>query len=165
MKYRVEHAGQVYEVDVELRGSECVLRGPDGQAHAISLETRADGSQRATTPWGELEVLSARRGSEIWAQIAGRRLQAQVSRARPSAAGAAASAALGAVCAPMPGRLVRIDVKPGDAVRAGQALAVIEAMKMENELSSPLDGVVTQVLFEPPATVDKGALIVKVEAT
>ncbi len=163
MKYRVERQGQVFEVDVELRPDGCVVRGPDGQAQRIAFESRPDGSQRALTPWGELEVRSARRGDEIWAQIAGRRLQAQAARARPDGAGAFGGAALGAVCAPMPGRLLRVEVQVGDTVRAGQALAVIEAMKMENELVSPLDGVVMQVLFTPPTTVEKGALIVQVE--
>jgi biotin carboxyl carrier protein len=63
----------------------------------------------------------------------------------------------------MAGRLLRIDVKQGDPVRAGQALAVIEAMKMENELLAPLDGVVSQVAVQAPAAVEKGAVIVTIE--
>jgi biotin carboxyl carrier protein len=162
MKYRVAHAGKIVEVDVDLRPDGCVVRGPDGQAHRIVLETRPDASQRAFTPWGELELQSARRGSELWAHLDGRRLQARVERVRPSGNGALA-AAVGSVCAPMAGRLLRVEAKVGDHVRAGQPLAVIEAMKMENELLSPLDGVVTQVLFEAPTTVDKGALIIQVK--
>ena len=63
----------------------------------------------------------------------------------------------------MAGRLLRVEAKVGDPVRAGQPLAVIEAMKMENELLSPLDGVVTQVFFEAPTAVDKGALLIEVK--
>lgn len=165
MKYRLEHAGRTYELDVDVGPDGCVVRGPDGRAHRILLESRDDGSQRARTPWGELELRSVRRGEELWAQVAGRRLQAQVQRVRPSAIGAALEAAAGAVYAPMAGRLLRVEVRPGDRVRAGQPVAVIEAMKMENELVSPLDGVVSSVAFEAPATVEKGALLVKVEAT
>jgi biotin carboxyl carrier protein len=163
MKYRIEQAGQSMVVDVEVRGELCIVRTEGGPAHEIRLETRADGSQRALTPWGELELHSARRGSELWAHVAGRRLRAEVTRARTTGAGSATDVARGAVCAPMPGRLLRVDVKVGDPVRAGQPLAVIEAMKMENELVSPFDGVVTQVAREAPTTVDKGDVIVRVE--
>ncbi len=51
-----------------------------------------------------------------------------------------------AVVAPMPGRVAKLLVKPGDDVKAGQPVAVFEAMKMENELRSPKDGKVTEVL-------------------
>jgi biotin carboxyl carrier protein len=162
MKYRVEHAGKALEVEVDLLPDGCVVRGPDAQPHRIMFETRPDGSQRAFTPWGELELRSARRGPELWAHVAGRRIQARVERVRPSG-NAALAAAQGSVCAPMAGRLLRVEAKVGAHVRAGQPLAVIEAMKMENELLSPLDGVVTQVSFEAPATVEKGALLIQVK--
>jgi biotin carboxyl carrier protein len=163
MKYRVEHAGKVYEFDVHVQTDACVVRGPDGEPRRIAFYTRPDGSRRAVTPWGELEIVSSRRGEEIWAQVSGRRLQARAARARPMSAAGAGGAAPGVVAAPMPGRLLRVDVKVGDRVRAGQALAVIEAMKMENELVAPLDGVVTRVPFQAPAAVDKGAVIVTLE--
>jgi 3-methylcrotonyl-CoA carboxylase alpha subunit len=48
----------------------------------------------------------------------------------------------GAVKAPMPGKVLSVAVRPGDAVSKGQTLAVLEAMKMEHALSAPRDGVV-----------------------
>jgi glutaconyl-CoA/methylmalonyl-CoA decarboxylase subunit gamma len=163
MKYTVEHMGKVYEVEVEVHADSCVVRGPDGVAQRIAWQTRADGSQRALTPWGDLEIVSARRGDELWAQVSGRRLQARAARTRPSATATSGGTGVGSVCAPMAGRLLRIDVKQGDLVRAGQALAVIEAMKMENELLAPLDGMVSQVAVQAPAAVEKGAVIVTIE--
>jgi biotin carboxyl carrier protein len=164
MKYRVEQSGQLFEIDVDVFPDGCVVRGPDAQPHRIVLQTRPDGSQRALTPWGELELSSVRRGEELWVHLAGRRLQARAVRVRPAANGTLAASA-GVVRAPMAGRLLRIEVKVGDAVRVGQPLAVIEAMKMENELVSPLDGLVTQVSFEAPATLEKGTLILQIEPT
>jgi biotin carboxyl carrier protein len=162
MKYRMERAGHVYEFDVELSDAGYLLRGPDGVSQLLQLQSRADGSQRAITPWGEFEVLSARRGEEVWADLPGRRLSARVARARPlGSAGAAASA--GAVVAPMAGKLLRLDARLGESVKAGQTLAVIEAMKMENELTAPLDGVIVEVGPEAPGAVDKGALIARIE--
>ena len=55
--------------------------------------------------------------------------------------------------APLPGNIFAIKVKEGDAVKAGDVLIVIEAMKMENDVCAPADGVVKQIL------VSKGALV------
>ncbi len=63
--------------------------------------------------------------------------------------------------APMPGLVVRINVKIGDAVEAGQALVVVEAMKMENELRAASAGVVTAIRVTEGMAVDKGALLIE----
>jgi biotin carboxyl carrier protein len=67
------------------------------------------------------------------------------------------------VVAAMPGRVVRVLVSPGDAVRAGQGLVVIEAMKMENELRATRDGRVADVRVREAASVEAGALLVVIE--
>src|SRR5688572_1449873 len=97
MKYRVESAGHRHEIDVELTADGYVARGADGVAHAISVQVRADGSRRVITPWGELEVVSARRGAELWADVGGRRLSARVERARAAGESGAGGAAAGSV--------------------------------------------------------------------
>jgi len=63
----------------------------------------------------------------------------------------------------MPGKVVRVLVSPGDEVKAGQGLVVIEAMKMENEIGSPRGGRVTAVHVEPGRAVEAGATLVVVE--
>jgi pyruvate carboxylase subunit B len=63
--------------------------------------------------------------------------------------------------APMPGLIVRINVAEGDAVKVGQGLVVMEAMKMENELRATSAGVVKRVLAEPGAAVEKGTVLVE----
>lgn len=165
MKYRLERAGKVFEIDVEPTDAGYLLHGPDGKPQLIQLQTRADGSQHAITPWGELELTSARRGVEVWVDLPGQRLSARVEKARPASTGASSSGAAGAVRAPMAGKLLRLDVRVGDAVKAGQSLAVIEAMKMENELVAPLDGVVVELGQAAPGAVEKGALIARIEPT
>lgn len=67
------------------------------------------------------------------------------------------------VRAPMPGLIVRVNVKPGDDVEAGQGVVVMEAMKMENELRATAAGKVKSVEVGPGATVEKGALLVALE--
>ena len=64
------------------------------------------------------------------------------------------------IVAPMPGLIVRVSVKVGDKVEAGQGIVVMEAMKMENELRATAAGVVKSVEVAAGTAVEKGALLV-----
>ena len=76
----------------------------------------------------------------------------------PAAAPAAAAPVAGeAVNAPMPGNILKVNVSVGQAVKEGDVLVVLEAMKMENEIMAPCAGTVAQVLVTKGATVDTGA--------
>ncbi len=65
--------------------------------------------------------------------------------------------------APIPGKVVAVRVAAGDAVTAGQALVVLEAMKMENELAAQRDGTVTEVFVEEGVTVEAGSPLLEIE--
>ncbi len=81
----------------------------------------------------------------------------------PAAAVPAAPAGAGkAVTSPLPGVIIEVSVKEGQAVKAGQKVAVIEAMKMENEIQASSDGTVTAVLVNKGDSVLEGAEIVKI---
>jgi biotin carboxyl carrier protein len=67
------------------------------------------------------------------------------------------------IVAPMPGRVVRVAVAPGDAVVARQGVVVVEAMKMENELTSPKAGRVKEVAVREGMSVEAGRLLVIIE--
>ncbi len=60
---------------------------------------------------------------------------------------------------PLPGMIVEINVKPGDSVKKGQKIAVIEAMKMENEITADCDGVVSEIKVKVGDSVLEGAVI------
>ena len=68
----------------------------------------------------------------------------------------------GVVRALMPGRVVRVLVSKGDAVRKGAGLLILEAMKMENEIQSPADGTVNEVFVTDGQTVENGAELVHI---
>ena len=68
----------------------------------------------------------------------------------------------GMIKAMMPGRIVRVMVNKGDVVRKGASVMVLEAMKMENEIQAPADGIVDQVLVETGQTVESGAELVHI---
>jgi 3-methylcrotonyl-CoA carboxylase alpha subunit len=70
----------------------------------------------------------------------------------------------GRLTAPMPGKLVSFAVKAGEAVKKGQPLAVMEAMKMEHTIAAPADGVVAELLYAPGDQVAEGAELLKLAA-
>jgi biotin carboxyl carrier protein len=67
------------------------------------------------------------------------------------------------VTAPMPGKIVRVPVAAGDAVRARQPVVVVEAMKMENELRASRDGIVAEIHAREGMSVEAGALLVIIQ--
>jgi 3-methylcrotonyl-CoA carboxylase alpha subunit len=71
----------------------------------------------------------------------------------------------GRLTAPMPGKVLHFNVKPGDSVHAGQVLAVMEAMKMEHAIAAPADGVVAELLYAPGDQVPEGAELLTIAAS
>jgi biotin carboxyl carrier protein len=84
-------------------------------------------------------------------------------RPKPKAAAKKSSPAAGAVMAQMTGRVISVNVKPGDTVTEGQILLVIEAMKMENEITAPMAGKIKEVAVAPGGRVSEGDLLVQFE--
>ncbi len=82
--------------------------------------------------------------------------------AAPKAA-PAASASAGAVVSPMPGTILKVNVKVGDTVKAGDSVVILEAMKMENDITAPKDGVVKALFVDEKQTVAKGEALFEVE--
>ena len=85
--------------------------------------------------------------------------------AAPAAKAPAASVSGGAGCvnAPMPGTILRVNKNVGDSVNAGEAVVVLEAMKMENDISSPKAGVVKALFVNKGDTVASGQVLFEVE--
>ena len=87
---------------------------------------------------------------------------APAAEAAPAAAPAApaVTGAGEAVNAPMPGTILKVNVQNGQAVKEGDVLCILEAMKMENEIMAPKSGTVTQVVVSKGSKVDTGAPLV-----
>jgi biotin carboxyl carrier protein len=159
-RYTVTVAGKVRAVEVEDL--------PDGRHRVVvdgrerTLEVRAQGGGLAWVEGYRLVQASIDgalprptvtvNGKGVVVEIAGARnvALAAVVRERPKAAGPLT------VRSPIPGRVVRVLVKAGQTVAAGGGLAVIEAMKMENEIKAPREGTVGEVLCAEGAAVETG---------
>ena len=86
-------------------------------------------------------------------------------QAAPAAAAAPAPKAAGAgekVVSPLPGVIIEISVKEGQTVKAGQKVAVLEAMKMENEIPAPKDGTITDIHVHKGDTLQEGDPVVTI---
>ena len=81
----------------------------------------------------------------------------------PAAPKAAPVAAAGATVSPMPGTILKVNVKEGDTVKAGDSVVILEAMKMENDITAPKDGVVKKIFVNEKQTVAKCEALFEVE--
>lgn len=153
--------------------------------HAIDIVTRADGSLEvqlegapvlvdAAEANGALSVRVGDRMFDLWLDGEGDKVRFVSGGFRASAVvenersriGARASrsgvaGAGGRVSAPMPGRVVKVLVTEGEAVEAGRPLVVVEAMKMENELTAEAAGIVQAIHVTAGQTIESGALLIE----
>jgi biotin carboxyl carrier protein len=164
VKYVVDVAGRTVEVELdgdevrvdgvavrarlaELPGTPIVLLTLESEVHRIAVargDTRGKYSLSFDGHRYAVEALDERT-----------RAIRELSEATAAPAGPAP------LIAPMPGLIVRVNVAPGDSVRAGQGLIVMEAMKMENELRATAAGVVKSVRATPGTAVERGAVLVE----
>jgi biotin carboxyl carrier protein len=114
---------------------------------------------------GTVQLAPGPVAGELLAYLAGRSLVVTVNGRRTGRVADAAGPTHGEqkVIAPMPGRVVRVLVAPGDEVEARQPVVVVEAMKMENELRSPKAGRVKDVAVAAGTSVDAGRVLVIIE--
>jgi biotin carboxyl carrier protein len=165
MRYFVTLAGR--DVEVDLTGATPVVDGNPVQAQLIALPGT---DTRLLLVDGQSHVLSATAGDRRgrWQLgLGAERFTADAvderTRAIRAMTGGDADVADLTVVAPMPGLVVRVEVEVGQAVKAGQGVIVVEAMKMENELKAPSDGIVARIEVKPGQTVDKGATLLVLE--
>ena len=145
--FSVELDGRRVEVELaRLDGAIASMRFPsDGRSYQITYQRGSHGSWRVDVgdQEFELEVLSPTEATE------------SVSAVRDGGPSR--------LTAPIPGKVVAVKVGPGDTVEPGQALVVLEAMKMENELAAEQPGCVAAVHAVVGATVEGGELLIELE--
>ena len=166
MTVNVDANGRRYAVEVtDLDGS--FLVSIDGRQQAVDVKEIG----------GVLSVLIGAKSYEVavagtTVHVDGVPVQVAIVADRPSWAKGASPAPAGGdgraegpqrIVAPMPGKIVKLLVKPGDRVEPRQGLVVVEAMKMENELRARAAGAVKEVHAVEGTTVEAGAILIIVE--
>jgi pyruvate carboxylase subunit B len=142
-RYRVTAGDEAWEVDARLTAQGIYSLLIDGVSYVADVVDR-DGAC-------VVEV-----GGERY-EITVEEQTRHIIRTRGGATGEARSRTL---TAPLPGKISRVAVRPGDSVRAGDTLLVIEAMKMENEFKAAGAGTVAEVRVEPGQAVNAGDVLV-----
>ncbi len=142
-RYRVAVGDEVWEVDARLTAQGIYSLLIDGVSYVADVVDR-DG------------VCAVEVGGE-WYEITVEEQTRHIIRTRGGTSGGPRSRTL---TAPLPGKISRVAVRPGDAVQAGDTLLVIEAMKMENEFKAAGAGTVAEVRVEAGQAVNAGDVLV-----
>jgi biotin carboxyl carrier protein len=148
--WRATVDGKVHDVDAASieRWSSMLVKGTGGPAAATGDgPAKAGPAGPSAWPAASYETtIDDRGGGELVVSVNGAAIPVVVRDPRATFRGGQHLArSAGTVVAPMPGRVLRVLVKPGDVVSARQGLVVVEAMKMENELRAPSDARVVEV--------------------
>jgi acetyl/propionyl-CoA carboxylase alpha subunit len=167
MRVEIEVGGRVRVVAIEHRGKALVVsldgveRVVDAVAmgdHRWSLRFPDSGAQHAVV------VTPGREPGSVDVLVDGLSIPARLRQGgRDAAKASGGPRGAGKVTAPMPGKVVKVLVTVGQQVTARQGVAVVEAMKMENELRAGRDGTVRAVLVAEGASVDAGTPLVVIE--
>ena len=120
----------------------------NGKSYEIEVEALKEGEAKAAASSAKAPVSAA---------------PAAPSAAPAPKASAPVSGGAGSVNAPMPGTILRVNKNVGDTVNAGEAVVVLEAMKMENDINSPKAGVIKSLAVAKGDTVASGQFLFEVE--
>jgi biotin carboxyl carrier protein len=161
MRYVVTVRGREVAVEVTPLADGKVRVTVDGSAAPIDVALFGAATDAAASIGQRVLELSAH-GNEV--VVGHEREPARVERREFGAKAREGSrrGASGTVRAPMPGRIVKVLVAQGDAVAKGTSVVVVEAMKMENELSAPVAGVVERVFIAAGDAVERGVPLVEI---
>jgi len=158
-RFDFRHADQPLTAHLSYRRNGLLLAVDGGEAQLLSWQPQADGATELR--WG-----SERLRAQVWPQ--GEALQVftpqgatRIDTVDPLAHAGETAAEGGRLTAPMPGKVLSFAVQAGDAVRQGQPLAVMEAMKMEHTITAPADGTVAELLYAPGDQVAEGSELLK----
>jgi biotin carboxyl carrier protein len=164
MLYDVAIDGKNYRLDLNRSGGRwfCSLNGQDVEVDAVLVRPDVLSLRIGNLAY---EVKSERVANEVYLWVGSACFAAEVRDPRSLRGRSRAGDDRGPrkIAAPMPGKVVRLLVREGDEVEAGAGVAVVEAMKMQNEIKSPKRGSIQKILVGEGAAVNAGDVLAIVE--
>jgi biotin carboxyl carrier protein len=164
VKLQIEVAGKIRRVELATVGERPVW-AIDGEGLEADTSEVSPGIYSILINGKSFEVRVEPSGAELRAVTRGREFRVVIQDQREwrrNRAGSVEAEGRQQVLAPMPGKIVRVLVRAGDTVRAGQGLLVVEAMKMQNEIRAPKSGTIDRVRVIEGQTVNAGEVVVVV---
>ncbi len=163
MKISAKAGPHLFEIVVE-RQDDLYLVDVDGQRHVVDARKLEGDFYTILTGGRSYEVSIEADGDGYWVRHGAAEQRVTISDpSRRAREGRQAADGPQKIVAAMPGRVVRLLVAEGDAFQAGQGLVVVEAMKMENELTADRDGKVVSIAVETGQSVEGGALLMVID--
>lgn len=147
-------------LDIVARKPELVVR-LDGREFRVSAEPGPDGQRQLLIDNRPARFAAALDHNSVFLHLEGRTLRVDIPDPRDSLSGAGGGT--DEIIAPMPGTVVSVARQPGETVVAGDAVVVIESMKLQMSLRAPRDGTIAAVAVQPNETFDKGAVLARLE--
>ncbi|HEY4688345.1 MAG TPA: biotin/lipoyl-containing protein [Anaerolineae bacterium] len=165
MKYATTIGDQTYIIEINREG-EIIIDGETCRADLRSIDGLGTFSLLLDNE--SHEALVEARGDKIGVLLRGRFYPVRVEdeRARrlaESSRGLGVTSGEVVIKSPMPGLIVSVHITPGQDVKKGQTLVILESMKMENELKAPRDGKIGSVRVEARQTVEQGQTLVTID--
>lgn len=164
MKYGATIQGETVEVDLNRRPSNVVEAQIGGNRYVLEARAVQPGLYWLNWDNRSIEVVVTEKNGGYLVMVGGRQIMVELgdlrTALRQAHQGQTGSAQ---IRAPMPGKVIRVLVKEGDAVQANQGILVMEAMKMQNEIKSPKSGIVKKVGVRAGSAVNSGDLLAEVE--
>jgi len=162
MKYVTILNNEQYEIEIQRDGSLLV----NGEQREIDFLNLGPALYSVITNNKSLEAVIEEDSGNVSVMLGGRLYEMQVLDERAlmmAMRKGGLGGGSGEVPSPMPGLIVTVPVAVGDVVTQGQTVVILESMKMQNELKSPIDGTVSEILVEAGQSVEKNAMLIVIE--
>jgi biotin carboxyl carrier protein len=165
MKLELEVNGVAGRIEILAHAPECRFRIGDGAERSAQVEAAEPGAYSILMDGRIYDARVEEAPGALIVTIDGHRFEIEVRDPRRLARGAARRGGEGVetIAAPMPGKVMRVLVSPGDEVEPGQGMVVVEAMKMQNEMKAPRAGRVLAVAVKEGAKVAAGEVLATIE--
>jgi len=163
MKLRLAIDGREKDIELNSSGEQCRFRY-DQIEHVANVTIARPGVYSILIEGRSYDALVERTEEHVVVTIDGGHFEVEVRDPREwSRKSAPAGRGAATLTSPMPGKVIRVLVAPGDPVEVGQGLLVVEAMKMQNEIKTPKSGKVRSLAVREGATVTAGETLATIE--
>ena len=164
MNYGATIQGETFEVEVTRQASSAVEARIGDKKYVLEVRAVQPGFYWLNWENRSIEVVVTEKNGSYLVMLNGRQILVELGDLRTALRHAhQGQAGIAQIRAPMPGKVIRVLVKDGDEVQANQGILVMEAMKMQNEIKSPKQGVVKKLGVTAGSAVNSGDLLAEVE--